>query len=1371
MHTSKISLQIVGTKTQPLGKRWNAASTRLSLAFAASALLAHSASGATLYWDGAPAAGWELPANWSTADGSTTPDPLTVPGLADDAVFNISTANVATIVNLNANQAANSLTFRSTAIADLRGGGTDRQLTLGAGGITINPSGAVNVGIVNIGSATAGQNVNLLINASQTWRNNDGDALQIRNAVTGSATVGNTQTITIGETLAGATGGVNFSGALSDGAAGGKLALVLSNTTTVGSTAGVGLNALSTYSGGTTVTRGRVNANIATTSGIGSALGSGPVTITGDTVNGGQVLLSAAGMYLNDFSLSGTGTSENVNFGALRIGNIQTIGSSANTLTLAGNTMIGSNGGVRGTIASKITGAGNLSLNSANANGLVAFANAANDYTGSLTLNGNAILNVREAGALGLATNAINMSGGILQIERNSITGFGAHAVTFTAATTAQFEILSPTNTFTINQALNQTTGGLTKLGPGTLTLNLDNTYTGTTTIGGGTLQVGNGTTGSLNGTAGTALTFNNRGGKIIFSEAAGSNQGMGALTFAAGDNVVQSNYGGSGNTTLTFASLAARSAGATGNFVTSGGVNGTDHKVVLTGVAANSFVNQGTFFGGSNYAYNDATSFVRGINYAGDPGAVTSGGATTLAGTHVEITGPVTAQDTAAFTTLKVNGNHSLTLNTGATLTVNGILKAGNAAGVATISGGTGIQAASGAELVIRTDGANDALTINTPVLANGANALTKSGAGTLTLGGTGNTYTGATTVQGGTLAISGTVTAGAAVNVNNDSKLTLAGTYTTAANLNINHRSSFDLTGTIAGTATTGGVIVNPGPGETGIMNMSGSSSVTVGNNISGNAAFIVGNTAGGTAILNMTGGTMTTGAGRELHVARAGFGVANMSAGTVNDGGWMVVGITGGTGIMNINGGTLNLTGNSAMTLGGNSNNATGIVNVTSGSFSATFAGDAAGFVAGETGTGILNVSGSGLLNLGGANNSIGLRLGSATNAYAVANLGAIGAGGGTISTTRVARNNSLATALFNFHGGILQARPTPTTNFMSGLSAAYVYSEGGTIDNNGQNITIAQPLLAPTGLGVTGLATTGLPTTGFTTAPAVLISGGKGIGATAVANVDNAGNLTGFTITNPGTGYVSGDALVVTLIGGGYSVPSSTVSTATMAANASGGLTLTGTGATTLTGASTYTGATTVNGGGKLLVGAGLSGSLMSPVTVSAGTLGGNGSTTGAVVIGDGAGGSDSFIEPGNSVGTFTTPNTMNLLSDATYKFEIDSTAGTADKIVANGVSIASGALFTFTDLGNGSGITNQTFTIIDNTSASPITGTFTNLTEGQQFVSNGATYTASYIGGSGNDLVLTSVPEPGALVSLLGGLGCLLGFRRMRRQVR
>ena len=126
-----------------------------------------------------------------------------------------------------------------------------------------------------------------------------------------------------------------------------------------------------------------------------------------------------------------------------------------------------------------------------------------------------------------------------------------------------------------------------------------------------------------------------------------------------------------------------------------------------------------------------------------------------------------------------------------------------------------------------------------------------------------------------------------------------------------------------------------------------------------------------------------------------------------------------------------------------------------------------------------------------------------------------------------------------------------------------------------------ITIAEPLLAPTGSGVTSIDLTD-GGAGYIDTPVVRLSGGIGTGATAVANV-SGGVVTGFTITNPGSGYDPSDFLSATIEGGGATTPA-TIGTINLAANSTaGGLTKTGAGTLTLTGVNTYGGATTVNEG--------------------------------------------------------------------------------------------------------------------------------------------------------------------------------------------
>jgi hypothetical protein len=78
------------------------------------------------------------------------------------------------------------------------------------------------------------------------------------------------------------------------------------------------------------------------------------------------------------------------------------------------------------------------------------------------------------------------------------------------------------------------------------------------------------------------------------------------------------------------------------------------------------------------------------------------------------------------------------------------------------------------------------------------------------------------------------------------------------------------------------------------------------------------------------------------------------------------------------------------------------------------------------------------------------------------------------------------------------------------------------------------------------------------------------------------------------------------------------------------------------------------------------------------------------------------------------------------------------------VVANGVTI-NGATLNLVGQTQGSLKTGLTLTLISNTSANPISGTFSNLPDGGTVTINGNNFQASYEGGDGNDLTLTVVP--------------------------
>ena len=543
----------------------------------------------------------------------------------------------------------------------------------------------------------------------------------------------------------------------------------------------------------------------------------------------------------------------------------------------------------------------------------------------------------------GLAGGTVTVTG--TQSAQSLTFASGSGAIVLSGGTAID---LAAASTITVNNAadtISTTLTGagtsLTKLGTGTLTLSGANTYTGTTIIKNGTLQIGDGTTGSLNGTTGTALTFK---GTSTFNvqEAASSTQGMGTLSFDAGQGKVQNTFTAT-SSTLTFSGMTARSAGATANFTTIGGTNGTTNKIVLSNttnapMSNSGSNNHGIFFGldslstAVSYARYDATGgFIRATNYSGDTNATTTSGPYG-ATVDLSITATTSTGGSVSLNTLRavptVN-TQRFDVGNNNTLSINGILAVIPSQNVQfRIGTGTPDQGflqptTDGGEVVFAVArGNNSALTTSSLAVGNiiqdfsGGSLRTKvtTESNATMVFQAFNTYTGVTTINSGLLRILKWADAGSASGLGKGS----TGATPNAADIVINGGIlNFGNAGTGVNASTNRLFTIGPAGATLDVSGNSGvTGTLTIGS-AGGNIAFSDSNAPASLTLAHNAPAVSSLGTGTLSAVlGDSGTGTNVTSLTKTNAGTWILTAANTHSGLTRITGGTLQLGNNLAL-----------------------------------------------------------------------------------------------------------------------------------------------------------------------------------------------------------------------------------------------------------------------------------------------------------------------------------------------------------------------------------------------------------------------------------------------------------------------
>ena len=478
---------------------------------------------------------------------------------------------------------------------------------------------------------------------------------------------------------------------------------------------------------------------------LGTAGGIGALTLAGGAVNSGSGTIGveagsngtavvSAGTWTNSGNLTvggdGTGSLTIRNSGTVIVGGTLSLGDGGSIDLSSGGTLQIGNGGNAGEFDSNLANEGTLVFDrtgeyehssTISGGGVVVkegsgtlTLSAGNSYTGGTSIN-DGVLVLGNAGAIG-PDGTISFGGGTLRFTVDNLNDYSNR---FNSSGNQQFKLDTNGENVTLASVIAGAGSSLVKSGEGTLSLEADNTYTGTTTVTEHTLRIAGSIAGDLVVQNNARVQFDRSGdttysgqisgtGDIVKLNAntltlGGTNTYTGVTRIQSGTLEVGSSgaLGSSGTISFEGGALRYSSANATDYSARFSTAPSQDVKIDTNGrdvtfagdlsSAGGSLekLGSGTLTLSGNNTYNGTTTLTAGTLSLGSGSALDGGGSIAFGGGTLQFTASNTTDYSTRFST---DANQAFKIDTnGQSVTFAGdIISGGGASSLAKIGSGT---------------------------------------------------------------------------------------------------------------------------------------------------------------------------------------------------------------------------------------------------------------------------------------------------------------------------------------------------------------------------------------------------------------------------------------------------------------------------------------------------------------------------------------------------------------------------------------------------------------------------------------------------------------------------------------------------------